>query len=112
MVRQLPLLRAGSPGEKPRLPVVAWSWRPGFARERYGYTDFATKTTVVAPEIVTARMPKSDSEEAAGSGDSAAANPSAIICPVCGEPTVQEKCKVICKSDVCRWRVIMNCAEF
>ena len=58
-------------------------------------------------------MPKSDSEDAASIGDSAAANhPSAIICPVCGEPTVQEKCKIICKSDICRGRVIMNCAEF
>lgn len=36
----------------------------------------------------------------------------AIICPVCGGVTVQEKCKVICKSEICRGRVIMNCAEF
>ena len=35
-----------------------------------------------------------------------------IACPVCGAATVQEKCKVICKSDVCRGRVIYNCAEF
>jgi hypothetical protein len=36
----------------------------------------------------------------------------AIACPVCGAATVQEKCKVICKSDLCRGRVIYNCAEF
>ncbi|HWM24956.1 MAG TPA: hypothetical protein VNP98_09025 [Chthoniobacterales bacterium] len=36
----------------------------------------------------------------------------AIACPVCGAATVQEKCKVVCKSDVCRGRVIYNCAEF
>jgi hypothetical protein len=36
----------------------------------------------------------------------------AIVCPVCGAATVQAKCKVICKSDVCRGRVIYNCAEF
>jgi hypothetical protein len=36
----------------------------------------------------------------------------AIVCPVCGAATVQEKCKVICRSDICRGRVIMNCAEF
>ena len=36
----------------------------------------------------------------------------AITCPVCGAATVQEKCKVICKSDLCRGRVIYNCAEF
>jgi hypothetical protein len=57
-------------------------------------------------------MSKSDSEDAAGVDDSAAADSSVVICPVCGGPTVQEKCKVICKSDICRGRVIMNCAEF
>lgn len=36
----------------------------------------------------------------------------AVICPVCGAETVQEKCKVICKSDICRGRVVYNCAEF
>lgn len=35
-----------------------------------------------------------------------------IRCPVCGATTVQEKCKVICKSDLCRGRVVYNCAEF
>jgi hypothetical protein len=35
-----------------------------------------------------------------------------IACPVCGAATVQEKCKIICKSDLCRGRVIYNCAEF
>ena len=35
-----------------------------------------------------------------------------IACPVCGAATVQEKCKVICKSDICRGRVVYNCAEF
>ena len=38
--------------------------------------------------------------------------PETIMCPVCGGTTVQEKCKVICKSDLCRGRVIYNCAEF
>jgi hypothetical protein len=36
----------------------------------------------------------------------------AIVCPVCGVATVQEKCKVLCKSEVCRGRVVYNCAEF
>jgi hypothetical protein len=35
-----------------------------------------------------------------------------VICPVCGAPVVQEKCKLICRSEVCRGRVIMNCSEF
>jgi hypothetical protein len=36
----------------------------------------------------------------------------AIVCPVCGAAAVREKCKVICKSDLCRGRVVYNCAEF
>jgi len=36
----------------------------------------------------------------------------AVICPVCGAVVVQEKCKLICRSDVCRGRIVMNCSEF
>jgi hypothetical protein len=39
-------------------------------------------------------------------------NDNTIACPVCGAATVNEKCKVICRSDVCRGRVVYNCAEF
>lgn len=35
-----------------------------------------------------------------------------VACPVCGAAAVQEKCKLICRSDVCRGRVVMNCSEF
>ena len=35
-----------------------------------------------------------------------------IVCPVCGEVAIQEKCKIICRSEKCRGRVIMNCSEF
>jgi len=35
-----------------------------------------------------------------------------IRCPVCGAVAVQEKCKVICRSETCRGRVVMNCSEF
>lgn len=44
--------------------------------------------------------------------DSAVPGNEPIICPVCGAATVQEKCKIICRSDTCRGRVIMNCSEF
>jgi hypothetical protein len=37
---------------------------------------------------------------------------SSIVCPVCGTQAVQEKCKVVCRSETCRGRIIMNCAEF
>ena len=39
-------------------------------------------------------------------------NTSNIVCPVCGAAVVQEKCKLICRSDICRGRVVMNCSEF
>jgi hypothetical protein len=35
-----------------------------------------------------------------------------VLCPVCGAVAVQEKCKLVCRSDVCRGRVVMNCSEF
>jgi hypothetical protein len=35
-----------------------------------------------------------------------------VVCPVCGEVAVQEKCKIICRSEKCRGRVILNCSEF
>jgi len=35
-----------------------------------------------------------------------------IVCPVCGAAVIQEKCKLICRSEVCRGRVVMNCSEF
>lgn len=34
------------------------------------------------------------------------------VCPVCGAPLVQEKCKVVCRSPVCVYRIVYNCAEF
>ena len=33
-------------------------------------------------------------------------------CPVCREPVVQEKCKVVCRSQRCTYRIIYTCAEF
>lgn len=34
------------------------------------------------------------------------------LCPVCGQPLVHEKCKVVCRSSTCVYRIIYNCAEF
>jgi hypothetical protein len=45
------------------------------------------------------------------SGSEQADSP-AVTCPVCGAAVVQEKCKLICRSDKCRGRVVMNCSEF
>jgi len=33
-------------------------------------------------------------------------------CPVCGSTLVQEKCKVVCRSPKCTYRIIFNCSEF
>ena len=35
-----------------------------------------------------------------------------VVCPLCGAAVVQEKCKLVCRSEVCRGRVVMNCSEF
>jgi hypothetical protein len=35
-----------------------------------------------------------------------------VVCPVCGSVAVQEKCKIMCRSEQCRGRVVMNCSEF
>ena len=33
-------------------------------------------------------------------------------CPVCGAELTSEKCKVVCRSPQCVYRIIFNCAEF
>jgi hypothetical protein len=34
------------------------------------------------------------------------------ICPVCGGSLTSEKCKIVCRSERCRYRIVMTCAEF
>ena len=43
--------------------------------------------------------------------DDANANPD-TVCPVCGATLAQEKCKVVCRSAVCGYRIVFNCSEF
>jgi len=33
-------------------------------------------------------------------------------CPVCGATLFQEKCKVVCRSPRCAYRIVFNCSEF
>ena len=33
-------------------------------------------------------------------------------CPVCGGRLISEKCKVVCRSEQCCYRIVFNCAEF
>ncbi len=35
-----------------------------------------------------------------------------LVCPVCGAKLIQEKCKVVCRSKICVYRIIYNCSEF
>jgi len=55
--------------------------------------------------------PAGESESAHSAGDPGPVNPDSI-CPVCGGPLISEKCKVICRSERCRYRIVFNCAEF
>jgi hypothetical protein len=50
-------------------------------------------------------------DAASSKEDLASANPDSV-CPVCGGPLISEKCKVVCRSERCRYRIIFNCAEF
>jgi hypothetical protein len=51
-------------------------------------------------------------ETAAGQTRSDVPTSPSTACPVCGAIAVVEKCKLVCHSDICRGRVIMNCSEF
>ncbi|MBU3665793.1 MAG: 8-amino-7-oxononanoate synthase [Chthoniobacterales bacterium] len=41
----------------------------------------------------------------------AAGNPD-TVCPVCGATLISEKCKVVCRSATCGYRIVFNCSEF
>ena len=43
--------------------------------------------------------------------DSAPRDPD-TVCPVCGAALVSEKCKVVCRSATCGYRIVFNCSEF
>jgi hypothetical protein len=34
------------------------------------------------------------------------------VCPVCGSKLIHEKCKVVCRSEKCLYRLIYNCSEY
>jgi hypothetical protein len=34
------------------------------------------------------------------------------VCPVCGASLISEKCKVVCRSAKCGYRIVFNCSEF
>jgi len=34
------------------------------------------------------------------------------VCPVCGAPLIPERCKIVCRSQTCGYRIVFNCSEF
>lgn len=50
------------------------------------------------------------SEEEERTGGETDAAP--LVCPLCGAPLEHEKCKVVCRSPTCVYRIVFNCAEF
>ena len=57
-------------------------------------------------------LPENASKSAVSKVPDKNSDSDAIVCPVCGAVGVQEKCKVICRSEICRGRIVMNCSEF
>jgi 7-keto-8-aminopelargonate synthetase-like enzyme len=43
--------------------------------------------------------------------ESASSDPD-TVCPVCGASLISEKCKVVCRSATCGYRIVFNCSEF
>ena len=74
---------------------------PGTSRLRVSLSAAHEPATVrqLAAALAALREPV-----AAGDADS--------VCPVCGAPLTQEKCKVVCRSAVCGYRIVFNCSEF
>lgn len=46
------------------------------------------------------------------SGDSLSSEKIDQHCPICNAALIQEKCKVVCRSPQCTYRIIFNCSEF
>ena len=54
-----------------------------------------------------------DTGQAGGAGNhKSGSGQDDTLCPVCGAELISEKCKVICRSETCRYRIVFNCAEF
>lgn len=41
-----------------------------------------------------------------------AGDEASLVCPVCGANLIHEKCKLVCRSEICVYRIVFNCAEF
>ena len=53
------------------------------------------------------------SETASGATSQEAVQPDfESYCPVCGAKLIAVKCKVVCRSELCVYRLVFNCSEF
>ena len=34
------------------------------------------------------------------------------VCPFCGAQLIPERCKIVCRSQTCGYRIVFNCSEF
>lgn len=57
-------------------------------------------------------MPESDDLQPQPQNTSKQEEAGRESCPVCGGPLLHEKCKVVCRSNLCTYRIIYTCAEF
>ena len=76
---------------------------PGTSRLRVSVSAAHEKDTVRQLAAHLRALPRGEPD--------AGANPDAV-CPVCGSALAQEKCKVVCRSPVCGYRIVFNCSEF
>ncbi|HKP03282.1 MAG TPA: hypothetical protein VJU77_07925 [Chthoniobacterales bacterium] len=83
-----------------------WKWLVNFSTGQQDRAD-NVEERLSMEENSKAGLPPAHDSAFSGAEES-----SAIVCPVCGAKAFHEKCKVICRSEICRGRVIMNCAEF
>lgn len=54
-------------------------------------------------------MREQDHEAVAGDKDDTVND---LRCPVCGGVLQHEKCKLVCRSEACVYRIVFNCSEF
>ena len=88
-------------------PLVFNNLRPEVKKESSGRGD-----SPQSPASRNVSIPADDSAKPKIDPPSPGLGRAGIVCPVCGATVVQEKCKIICRSETCRGRVIMNCSEF
>ncbi len=75
----------------------------GTARLRLSLSA-AHETDVV--RTLSAAMQAATAPETSATGDADS------VCPVCGAALLSEKCKVVCRSATCGYRIVFNCSEF